>query len=111
MHGSERKLWRTYGKTFWYHQKDVDYFLKEFYSGNDSMGEVVDQNWPTTLDILPERVLTGALEEVLETVVVVGMTKEGSLYVGTSQASQAENVFLLEVAKQQIIIDSMTQED
>ena len=75
------------------------------------MGEVVDQNWPTFLDILPEKVLTGALEADLETIVVIGMTKDGSLYVGTSQASQAENVFLLEVAKQQIIIDSMTQED
>jgi hypothetical protein len=75
------------------------------------MGEVVDQNWPTSLDILPERVLTGALEADLETVVLVGMTKDGALYMGTSQASIAENVLLLEVAKHQLIIDSMTQED
>jgi len=75
------------------------------------MGEVVDQNWPTSLDILPERVLTGALEADLETVVLVGMTKDGALYMGTSQASIAENVLLLEVAKHQLIVDSMTQED
>jgi hypothetical protein len=75
------------------------------------MGEVVDQNWPTSLDILPERVLAGALEADLETVVLVGMTKDGALYMGTSQASIAENVLLLEVAKHQLIVDSMTQED
>jgi hypothetical protein len=75
------------------------------------MGEVVDQNWPTSLDILPERVLTGALEADLETVIVIGMTKDGALYTGTSQASLAENVLLLEVAKHQMIVDSMTLED
>lgn len=75
------------------------------------MGEVVDQNWPTSLDILPERVLTGALEADLETVVLVGMTKDGELYIGMSQASVAENVLLLEVAKHQLVVDSMTQED
>jgi hypothetical protein len=75
------------------------------------MGEVVKQNWPTLLDFDPERVLTGALEAGLETLVLVGLTKDGALYMGMSQASVAENVLLLEVAKHQLIVDSMTQED
>lgn len=55
----------------------------------------------TRLDIPPERVLQEALKnsELLEGVLVIGLSKQGELYLAGSKASVADAVFMLEQAK------------
>ena len=57
---------------------------------------IIHLNCLTTKDIPPERVLNAALEADLETVVVLGVDKDGSRYFASSTADAAENIFLAE---------------
>lgn len=49
----------------------------------------------TKEDIAPKTVLEGAVEKDLETVVVVGVTKDGDLYLASSTGSLVEMHWLL----------------
>lgn len=66
------------------------------------MGDVVELDVITKLDIPPERVLKGALEIELESVVIVGHTKDGE-YFASSIADGPEVLWMLERAKKAIL--------
>lgn len=66
------------------------------------MGEVVELDVVTTLDIDPDRVLNKAIGE-LDRVVVVGFTKDGSEYFASSVADGAEVTWMLERAKYKLM--------
>jgi len=57
----------------------------------------------TTLDIPPERVINGALEANLKAVVIVGWDEQDNLYLATSPGSNAESIYLLELAKRGLL--------
>lgn len=63
------------------------------------MGEVVILDTETTLDIPAERVLQAAIETDLDKVLVVGVEKDGTLYVAASGSSIGDNLLLMERAK------------
>lgn len=67
------------------------------------MGEVVDLDVLTTLDIPAEKVLTGALQLGLAQAVVIGFDEEGNLYFASSQGSNAETLYLMELAKRELL--------
>lgn len=56
----------------------------------------------TSLDIPADRVLSGAMGE-LESVIVIGRRNNGTLYVASSMADAAEFVFMVELAKRQVL--------
>lgn len=62
------------------------------------MTNVVQFPGETTLDIDPERILEGAKGK-LESVLVVGFTKDGEDYFASSSADAADAIFHLERAK------------
>jgi hypothetical protein len=66
---------------------------------------VVELDVLTTLDIDPERILNRALAEEPESILVVGWSKDGSLYFDRSMASLPEALWLMEMAKK-ILLDA-----
>lgn len=64
---------------------------------------VVILNMVTRLDLPVERVIKGAQETNLKSVVVVGWDKNGDLYFASSKADGAEVLWLLEVAKKKLL--------
>lgn len=64
----------------------------------------------TRLDIPPERVLCGALENVFDKVVVLGYTEEGEEYFASSVADGGDILWLLERAKQRLMTVGDTHE-
>lgn len=67
------------------------------------MGDVVDLGVTTTQPPPVNKVLTAAAARGLETVLVVGLTAEGETYLALSSSDAERAVFLLEVAKYQVI--------
>ena len=67
------------------------------------MGEVVEGNFITRLDIPAERILQKALEAGLETVVITGYDADGNEYFASSVADGGETLWLLERAKKQLL--------
>lgn len=65
--------------------------------------KVVNFTGITTLDLPPERVLKGALEADLESVTIVGYTKDGQEYFASSVADGAFTVWLFERFKKQLL--------
>lgn len=61
------------------------------------MGEVVELDVVTTLDLPAERVLRRAQEADLDGVVVLGWTKDGLPYFASSYADGPEVLWLLEL--------------
>lgn len=59
----------------------------------------------TNLDLPPERILNGALEADLQTVLVIGWDKDERLFAGGSTANVAENLLLIEKFKQWLLSD------
>lgn len=57
----------------------------------------------TSADILPEKIIEGALNEEFASVVVVGWTKEGEFYHASSSMDVAEILLLLELNKKHIL--------
>ena len=57
----------------------------------------------TTLDCDPKRVLKAAINENLEHVVIVGLTKEGETYFVSSTSYFPETLWHLERAKHQLM--------
>ena len=62
------------------------------------MSKVVDFTGITYLDMEPDRILSGALGQ-LESVVVIGYTKEGEEYFASSKADGSDVLWSLERAK------------
>jgi len=60
----------------------------------------------TDLDIPPERVLKGAIESDLQSVVVVGQEKDGKLYIASSDSDLRHNGWLLDLAKRFLLKES-----
>jgi hypothetical protein len=67
------------------------------------MGEVIEADIPTTLDIPVERVLAQADRAKLEAAVVIGFLPNGDLFFGSSTGDAAEILWLLEVAKKKLM--------
>lgn len=67
------------------------------------MGNVVTLGCITTLDIPPERILNAAIGCDLETVLVIGRTKDGELYFAGSSADGGDALWLMELAKKALI--------
>lgn len=68
------------------------------------MGEIVDFDGFTRLDIDPDRVLDQAIGK-LDSVLLIGWEKgeDGRQYVASSTANGAELVWMLELAKKRLI--------
>lgn len=66
------------------------------------MGEVVNLNNITKLDLDPDRVLNGALGK-LESVVIAGFDKDGDEYFASSVADGGTALWLLERMKMKLL--------
>ena len=53
----------------------------------------------TSLDTTPERVLEGALKKELESAIVIGRHKDGSLFFSASEADGCSVLWDIEIAK------------
>ncbi|KKN52664.1 hypothetical protein LCGC14_0610580 [marine sediment metagenome] len=67
------------------------------------MGNVVELDCITTLDISADRVLSAALEEDLAGVVLVGYKKDGSEFFRSSYADGGTILWLFEKCKKQLL--------
>lgn len=67
------------------------------------MSNVAVLNMVTRLPIPTERVLSSALENGMDTVVVIGWDNNKDFYFASSEPSGPEVVWLLEVAKKRLI--------
>lgn len=72
------------------------------------MSEVIEFPGETTLDIAPEKVLQAALQAGLVDVLVVASDEEGNLYLASSTGDRYKQLWLLEVAKLEVLeVDGM----
>ena len=67
------------------------------------MGEVIEANIITKLDISVERVLRKAQEAELSGVVVIGWDKDGELYTASSMADGGDMLWMLEMTKKKLL--------
>ena len=67
------------------------------------MGDVVDLDCPTRLDIPVERVLQSALESDLNRVMLIGWNKDDEFYFAASFADGGDALWLMEHAKNALI--------
>ena len=67
------------------------------------MGEVIEPNFVTYLDIPTERILRRAQEAGLSTAVVVGWAADGGFYFASSAADGGDVLWLLELAKKKLL--------
>ncbi len=75
------------------------------------MGNVVELGCVTKLDITPEKVLTAALNTGLENAIVIGETRDGTVYFSMSTADGPLINWLLDVAKRSIMDEAMVPEE
>ena len=73
------------------------------------MGDVVDINCETTLDIPAEKILDAAKEAKLKHVIVIGEYEDGEEYFTCSVSDSALVVWMLERAKLELL--TMADED
>lgn len=66
------------------------------------VSDIIDFDGVTKLDIDPDKVLAGAKEN-LNSVIVIGWDKEDNLYTASSSSSIGELLYLLEVAKKELL--------
>ena len=69
------------------------------------MGDVVQIPVGHCGPIEPAKIVETATTEEFESVMVVGWTKDGNLYVGMSDASIPNALFLMEHVKQELMSD------
>lgn len=67
------------------------------------MGDVVNFDGPTTLDIPPDKVLQGAIDSKLVSVIVIGETVGGEIYHASSTADLAEMILAVEIFKAELM--------
>ena len=65
--------------------------------------EIIDMPMRTTLEIPAAKVLAAATESDLEDVLVIGWCKSGEFFFASSSPDGAELLFLLELAKKQLM--------
>lgn len=70
------------------------------------MGEVVHYLFNPKADIPPEQILEAAIDKELETVIVIGMRKDGSDYFASSIAHSGSMLFMLERLKKDLLENS-----
>ena len=75
------------------------------------MGEVVVGDFITKLDVPPKRVIEGAVEANLKSVVIIGFDEDGDEYFASSIADGGTVMFLMERAKFKLlnIVDEMSE--
>ena len=75
------------------------------------MGEVVLGDFITRLDVPPDRVIEGAVEASLKSVIIIGYTEGGDEYFASSVADGGTVMFLMERAKFKLlnIVDEMSK--
>lgn len=66
------------------------------------MGNVVDLNVITKLDVPADKVLKAATGK-LETAIVIGYDKDGDFYFASSKADGGDVLWLLETAKKELM--------
>ncbi len=66
------------------------------------MGEVLQFEGETTLDIPPDRILSGAIESKLESVIVIGENANG-FYFASSTADIPSILFSIEMFKRDLL--------
>lgn len=69
------------------------------------MGEVVDFAGPFYGEIPADTVLSGAIGQGLETVMVIGWLPDGTLYATSSTGHVPDNVYLLAKAQHAFLTD------
>ena len=67
------------------------------------MGEVINLDVVTTVDLPAEKVLVAAIAHDLKDVVVVGTREDGSLYFAGTSSDGPEVLWLLERAKRKLM--------
>ena len=67
------------------------------------MGEVINLEQITRLDIPPERVIDNAPVEELESAVLLGWKKDGEFYFASSIANGPDVLWLMELAKKKLL--------
>ena len=65
----------------------------------DNVIEFPNADLVTHGHIDPAKIMTSAMEQDLDSVLVIGWTMSGDLYMASSEGSLAENITLLTVAK------------
>ena len=71
------------------------------------MGEVVPGHFITNLKTSPDRALEGAADYGLESVVIIGLDKDGEFFFASSEAGSPDVLWFLEKARHRL----MTMED
>jgi hypothetical protein len=69
-----------------------------------SMAKVIKYNGVTKLDLPPDRILETAKDGIGDGVVVLGWDKEDELYFASSLADGGDVLWLLEKAKQRLLM-------
>lgn len=69
----------------------------------ETTDNIVKFDGETVLDVTPESVLEGAIEEGLSDVLIVGHTKDGDFYLASSVADSGALMWSLEKAKHQLL--------
>lgn len=67
------------------------------------MSDITVLDCLTTLDVPVDRVLEGAIEQDLRSVMVIGWDKDGKFYVASSDTRKADLNWLLDLAKQRLL--------
>ena len=70
------------------------------------MNNVVILPVVTRLDIPAERILTAALDEDLDSAIVIGRTKDGDIYFASSMPDGPEALWLLEKVKAALLAEA-----
>jgi len=65
-------------------------------------GDIVDFTGTTILDSDPDRILDAAKTE-LDTVIIIGEAKDGSLWVSSSTSDKTLTIYLIETAKFELL--------
>lgn len=71
------------------------------------MGDVVILPVVTTLDVPAERILSSAIENSLESVAIMGTTKDGETYFASSVADGGSVLWLMEICKEALMRGSL----
>lgn len=67
------------------------------------MGEVVELNLNTFVDIPPEKVLRGVIKKNFRDVLVIGREETGEMHFASSSSNIGVNLLLVERFKQEIL--------
>ena len=67
------------------------------------MGEVVDGNFSTSLDLSPESVLIGAINNGVKDVLVLGYDCDGQFYIASSTGYAPDLLMLVELARVELM--------